>query len=226
MAESSFAVNQRTKVLRLGKRGHYDRETVYDIVDSALICHVAYVMDGQPFVLPTLHARIDDTILLHGHGTNRTLLHVGSGEPVCIAITHTDGIVVARSIFNHSINYRSATLYGKGRLLTDPAEKMDALFRFSEKMLPGRWDEVRQMTDQEFKATAIIAVDIEDASAKIREGMPKDEPEDISWPTWAGVIPIETSFGAPVSEESVPEGMHLRPEILTYLADQFLPDAD
>src|SRR4051794_31178299 len=132
MSETVFSVTQRTRVLRLAKRGHYDRETVYSVVDDALICHVAYVIDGQPHVLPTLIARDDDTVLLHGHGTNRTLLHAGSGEPVCINVTHTDGIVIARSIFNHSINYRSASLYGVGRLLTERDEKMDALYRFSE----------------------------------------------------------------------------------------------
>ena len=218
MSDSTFTVTPRTKVLRLAKRGHYDRETVYGVVNSALICHVAYAIDGQPHVLPTLHARDGDTILLHGHGTNRTLLHAGSGEPVCISFTHTDAIVLARSIFNHSINYRSASLYGVGRLLTDRSEKMDALYRFSEKMLPRRWDEVRQMNDQEFKATAIIAVDIEDAVAKIRTGMPADEPEDISWPTWAGVIPMMTVFGDPIPDDHVTSEQPIADSITDFLA--------
>ncbi len=218
MSETAFSVTSRTKILRLAKRGHYDRETVYGVVDDALICQVAYVIDRQPHVLPTLIARDDDTILLHGHGTNRTLLHAGSGEPVCINVTHTDGIVIARSIFNHSINYRSASLYGVGRLLTERDEKMDALYQFSEKMLPGRWDEVRQMTEQEFKGTSVIAVEIEDAVAKVRTGMPADEPEDLNWPTWAGVIPMTTVYGDPIGDDHVTADQGIAPSIAAFVA--------
>lgn len=201
---TDFPITDRNKLLRLAKRGDYDRATIYDIVDRALICHVAYEIDGQPYILPTLHARVGDTILLHGHGTNRTLLHAGDNQPVAICITHVDGVVLARSIFNHSINYRSAVLFGNGRLITDPEEKNDALYRFTEKLQPGRWDDVRPMTDQEVKATAIIAVDIEQASAKVREGMPKDDEEDLAFPTWAGVIPIRTVVDDPLTEEHTP----------------------
>lgn len=214
---TSFDVTPRTKLLRLAKRAHYDRETVHAIVDAALICHVAYTVDGQPHVLPTLHARDGDTLLLHGHGTNRTLLHAGGGRPVCIAVTHVDGIVLARSIFNHSINYRSATLYGTGHLITDAAEKTDALLHFSEKLLPGRWDEVRPMTDQELKATAVVAVDIEDAVAKIRSGPPVDDAEDVSWPTWAGVLPIHERYGPLEPEAHTPAGMPLAASITAFL---------
>jgi nitroimidazol reductase NimA-like FMN-containing flavoprotein (pyridoxamine 5'-phosphate oxidase superfamily) len=198
---TTFEVSRRNKVLRKAARAAYDRGAVYEIVDAALSCHVGYSIDGQPYVIPTLHARDGDTVLLHGHGSARTLLHAGAGHPVCVAVTHIDGIVLARSIFNHSINYRSATLYGKGRLLTDPAEKMAALYRFSEKVLPGRWDDVRPMNDQEFKATAIVAVDIEDAAAKVRDGMPLDEPEDMSFPTWAGVVPMRQEIDPPLPDE-------------------------
>lgn len=215
---TSFDVTPRTKVLRLAKRADYDRATVHAIVDAALICHVAYTIDGQPHVLPTLHARDGDTLLLHGHGTNRTLLHAGGGSPVCVAVTHTDGVVLARSIFNHSINYRSATLYGVGRLITDPAEKTDALLRFSEKLLPGRWDEVRPMTDQELKATAVVAVDVEAAVAKIRSGPPVDDPEDVSWPAWAGVLPLNERYAAPVPDAHTPADMPLADSITTFLA--------
>ncbi|CAA9539231.1 MAG: Pyridoxamine 5'-phosphate oxidase-related, FMN-binding [uncultured Thermomicrobiales bacterium] len=173
-------------------------------MDAALVCHVGYAIDGQPYVIPTLHARDGDTILLHGHAKARTLLHAGAGNPVCIAVTHVDGLVLARSIFNHSINYRSATLYGAGRLLTGRDEKMDALFRFSEKLLPGRWDDVRPLTEQGFAATAIVAVDIDDAAAKIREGMPKDEPEDLGFPTWVGVVPMRQVLEAPLADEHTP----------------------
>jgi len=206
---ATFGLGRRNKVLRLAKRATYDREAVYAVVDAALVCHVGYAVDGQPYVIPTLHARDGDTVVLHGHARARTLLHAGAGNPVCIAVTHVDGIVLARSIFNHSINYRSATLYGTGRLLTDRDEKMGALFRFSEKLLPGRWDDVREMNEQEFKATAIVAVDIEDAAAKVREGMPNDEPEDVGFPTWAGIIPVRQVVDTPLADEQTVEGTRL-----------------
>jgi uncharacterized protein len=209
MGTAVFGATRRNKVLRLAKRAAYDREAVYAVVDAALVCHVGYAIDGQPYVIPTLHARDGDTVLLHGHAKARTLLHAGANNPVCIAVTHVDGLVLARSIFNHSVNYRSATLYGAGRLLTDRDEKMAALFRFSEKLLPGRWDDVRPLTDQEFAATAIVAVEIEDAAAKIREGMPKDEPEDLGFPTWAGVVPMRQAPGAPEADEHTPAGLPL-----------------
>ena len=214
---ATFAVSRRNQVLRKAARAAYDRDVVYGIVDAALVCHVGYVMDGQPYVIPTLLARDGDTVLLHGHGTARTLCHAGGGNPVCIAVTHVDGVVLARSIFNHSINYRSATLYGMGRLITDADEKMDALYRFSEKLLPGRWDDVRQMNDQEFKATAIIAVEIEDAAAKIRAGMPIDEPEDLDFPTWGGVLPIAQQIGEPVPDSHAPEGAALPGYLVAWL---------
>jgi len=214
---ATFEVSRRNKVLRKATRVAYDRDAVYEIVDAALACHVGYAIDAQPYVIPTLHARDGDTLLLHGHGSARTLLHAGAGHPVCVAITHIDGIVLARSIFNHSINYRSATLYGAGRLLTDPDEKMAALYRFSEKLLPGRWDDVRPMTDQEFKATAIIAVEIEDAAAKVRDGMPLDEPEDMSFPTWAGVVPMRQVIDAPLADESMAAGAQLPGYLATWI---------
>lgn len=217
MTDTTFDVSSRTKLLRLAKRASYDRDTVFGIVDAALVCHVGYAIEGQPHVLPTLIARDGDTVLLHGHGTNRTLHHAGAGHPICVEVTHVDGIVLARSIFNHSINYRSAALYGTGRLVTDPDQKTAALFRFSEKLLPGRWDECRPMTDQELKATAVVALDIEDAVAKIRTGPPKDEDEDISWPTWAGVIPLESRYVEPIAEENTPPEIPLADSVVAFM---------
>ena len=204
---TAFEITERNRLLRLAKRGSYERDDVWAIVDAALVCHVACEIDGQPHVLPTLHARDGDTLLLHGHGTNRTLLHVGAGNPASIAVTHTDGVVLARSIFNHSINYRSAVLYGVGRLIEDREEKEAALYRFTEKLLPGRWDDVRPMTEQELKATSIVAVEIEQASAKVREGMPKDEPEDQAFPCWAGIVPVRTVVDDPVADPYTPAEM-------------------
>jgi nitroimidazol reductase NimA-like FMN-containing flavoprotein (pyridoxamine 5'-phosphate oxidase superfamily) len=206
-AMATYDVDSRNKVLRLAKRGLYDEETVFDIVDSALICHVAYEIDGQPYAMPTLIARDGHTILLHGHAKARTLLHAGAGNPVCITVTHTDGIVLARSVFNHSINYRAAMIYGRGRLITDPDEKLDVLFRFTEKLIPGRWDDTRPSTEQELKGTAAVAVEIESASAKVRTGMPSDEPEDLDLPTWAGVIPVRQIMEDPIPEEHTPADM-------------------
>ena len=217
---ATFAVSPRNKVLRKAARAAYDRGAVYGVVDAALVCHVGYVIDGQPYVIPTLLARDGDTVLLHGHGTARTLLHGGAENPVCIAVTHVDGIVMARSIFNHSINNRSATLYGRGRLITEPDEKMDALYRFGEKVMPGRWDDVRPMNEQELKATAIIAVEIEDAAAKVRAGMPIDEPEDVSFPTWAGVVPMGRVIADPRPDPHTPEGRPLPAYLVTWLEAQ------
>ncbi len=198
---TAFEITERNRLLRLAKRGLYERDDIYAIVDAGMVCHVAYEIDGQPYAMPTLHARVGETILLHGHGTNRGLLHVGAGNRCCVTVTHTDGVVLARSIFNHSINYRSAMLYGTGRLIEDPAEKTEALYHFTEKLIPGRWDDVRPMTEQELKATSIIAVEIEQGSAKVREGMPKDEPEDQTFPCWAGIIPMSTAYGDPVADD-------------------------
>jgi hypothetical protein len=204
---ATYEVDSRNKVLRLAKRGLYDEETIFGIVDSALICHVAYEIDGQPYAMPTLIARDGHTLLLHGHAKSRTLLHAGAGNPVCVTVTHTDGIVLARSVFNHSINYRCAMLFGHGRLITDPDEKLEVLFRFTEKLIPGRWDDTRPSTEQELKATVSVAVEIESASAKVRTGMPSDEPEDLDLPTWAGVIPVRQIMEDPLPEEHTPMDM-------------------
>lgn len=197
---ATYELTKRNKVLRLAKRAVYDEEAVHSIVDAAMICHVGYEIDGQPYAMPTLVARDGSTILLHGHATARTLLHAGAGNPICVTVTHTDGIVLARSVFNHSINYRAAMLYGRGRLVTDPGEKMDALFRFTEKLLPGRWDDTRPTTEQELKATGVVAMEIESASAKVRTGMPSDEPEDVDLPFWAGVIPMHMVYDEPIAD--------------------------
>ena len=215
---TAYDVTTRNKVLRLAKRALYDEETVHAIVDAALICHVGYEIDGQPYAMPTLVARDGGTILLHGHVKSRTLLHAGAGNPVCITVTHTDGIVLARSMFNHSINYRSVMIYGAGHLITDPEEKTAALYRFSEKLLPHRWDDTRPMTDQELKATGVVAVPIESASAKVRGGMPVDEPEDEGLPYWGGIIPVRQVFDDPIPDSFVPDDMPVPAYLLEHIA--------
>jgi uncharacterized protein len=214
---AAYTVTDRNKVLRLAKRALYDADEVYEIVDAAMICHVAYAIDGQPYAMPTLVARDGDTLLLHGHAKSRTLLHAGAGNPVCVTVTQTDGIVLARSVFNHSINYRSAMIYGRGRLITDREEKLNALIRFTEKLLPGRWDDVRPMTEQEFKGTAAVAVEIESASAKVRTGMPADEPEDVDLPYWGGIIPVRQVLDDPIPDSHVPTDMPVPGYILEHV---------
>ncbi|MCB0060982.1 MAG: pyridoxamine 5'-phosphate oxidase family protein [Caldilineaceae bacterium] len=203
-----FVQTERNRVRRMPARGAYDRATIYPIVDAALICHVGIVDDGQPIVIPTLHARRDDEILLHGASTSRLLRYVATGAPVCITVSHVDGIVLARSVFHHSINYRSAVLFGQGRLITDEAEKVAVLAAFTEKLVPGRWDDARVPNAIELKATAAVAVTIESASAKVRAGGPKDDEEDYALDVWAGVLPIQQTIGElqvdPATRKAVP----------------------
>src|SRR5690348_17143206 len=171
------------------ERGHYDAATIYPIVDAALICHVGFVLEGQPFVIPTLHARRDDTILLHGAKGSRLLRHIQLGGEVCITVTLVDGIVLARSVFHHSINYRSAVLFGKGSVIEDEQAKFEAMEAFTERLIPGRWQDARPPSPSEVRQTTIVALSIDSASAKIRTGPPGDETEDLDLPVWAGVLP-------------------------------------
>lgn len=194
-----FPKTPANSVKRVPKRAAYDHETIYAIVDSAYICHVGLVQDGRPFVIPTIHARDGDTLLLHGASTSRLMRHAAAGHELCLTVTHLDGLVLARSVFNHSMNYRSAVLFGRGHLIEEPAAKMAALERFTEKLIPGRWADVRQPNETEMKATYIVAIPIETASAKVRVGPPNDEEEDLDWPVWAGVLPITPQFGAPMA---------------------------
>jgi uncharacterized protein len=215
---TAFAKTRRNKVIRMPERGQYEREEVYRIVDEALVCHVGFVQDGQPFVIPTLHARDGDTLLIHGSSASRMIKHAGAGNPVCVTITLTDGIVLARSVFHHSINYRSATLYGQGRLVLDPEEKTEALARFTERLLPGRWDDARGPNRQELKATAVVAIPIESAAAKVRVGPPKDDEEDLALPVWAGVVPIGQTFGTPLPDPATPADRPLPAYLAEFLA--------
>jgi nitroimidazol reductase NimA-like FMN-containing flavoprotein (pyridoxamine 5'-phosphate oxidase superfamily) len=179
----------RIRVKREPQRGRYDREIIDAILDEALICHLGFAVDGQPYVIPTLHARVGDTLYVHGSAASRMLRHLDSGAPVCATATLFDGLVLAKSVFNHSVNYRSAVVFGTARAVPDE-QKRDALHALTERLAPGRWDEVRQPTAQELKATSILALPIEEASAKVRVGGPEDEPEDEHLPIWAGVVPV------------------------------------
>jgi len=205
---SQLKTTERTRVKRLPDRGRHDRETVNAILDAALIAHVAYEKDGEPAVLPTAHWRTGDTLYIHGHSKN-AMLHAARGKPISICVTLLDGLVLARSGFHHSINYRSVVIYGTARDITDPNEKMAALKVFTDKIAPGRWDEIRPPNAQELKATMVLAIPIEEASAKIRSGPPVDDEQDYALPVWAGVVPIDRIAGVAVPDDRLPKGTPL-----------------
>jgi nitroimidazol reductase NimA-like FMN-containing flavoprotein (pyridoxamine 5'-phosphate oxidase superfamily) len=179
----------RIRVKREPQRARYDRETIEAILDEALVCHLGFEVDGQPYVIPTLHARVGDRLYVHGSAASRLLRHLAGGARVCVTVTLVDGLVLARSVFNHSVNYRSAVVFGTATLVED-AEKREALRALTEQLAPGRWDEARQPTEQELKATWILSLPIDEASAKVRTGPEEDEPEDLDLPVWAGVVPV------------------------------------
>lgn len=197
---SDFTPTDRTQVKRLPKRGKYERETVLAILDAGFVCHVGFSVDGQPYVIPTNYGRSGDTIYLHGSAASRMLRTLSEGVPVSIAVTHVDGLVLARSAFHHSVNYRSVVILGTARLVDDPAEKMEALRVFTEHVMKGRWDDVRQPTEQELKATTVLALPLEEVSAKVRTGGPIDDEEDYTLPVWAGVLPLETVAKEPLAD--------------------------
>ena len=200
MSESQMPT-ARTRVVREPDRAVYDREAVYRILDEGFLCHVGFVVDGQPFVIPTSYGRHDATLYIHGSAASRMLRQVTKdGVPVCITVTLLDGLVLARSVFNHSMNYRSVVILGKATLVDDPQEKLAALRTLSEHILPGRWEDARQPNERELKATSVLRVPIEEFSAKVRVGPPIDDEEDYSFPTWAGVVPLEMNVGAPIDD--------------------------
>ncbi len=192
--------SERTRVVRKPQRGAYDQETVHRILDEGLVCHLGYTLDGQPFVIPTMYARDGDQLYIHGSAASRTLRQVGAGIPVCVTVTLTDGLVLARSVFNHSMNYRSVVALGVASIVDSPAEKVEALRGFTEKLLPGRWAETRQPTEQELKATAVLKLPLTEVSAKVRTGPPVDDEADYALPVWAGVIPLRLVAEAPIRD--------------------------
>ena len=194
---SQFAPTERTQVKRLPKRGSYDRDTVYKILDSGIVCHVGFSVDGQPYVIPTNYGRAGDILYIHGSAASRMLRTLSEGIPMCVTVTHLDGLVLARSAFHHSVNYRSVVVLGTAELVEDPAEKREALRIFTEQVMKGRWDDVRQPTEQELKGTTVLRIALEEVSAKIRTGGPVDDEEDYALPVWAGVVPLQTVVKTP-----------------------------
>jgi nitroimidazol reductase NimA-like FMN-containing flavoprotein (pyridoxamine 5'-phosphate oxidase superfamily) len=197
----SFTPTERTRVVREPQRGVYDRETIYRILDEGMVCHVGFTADGQPFVIPTLYARVGDAIYFHGSAASRMLRGAAGGVPVCVTVTLTDGLVLARSIFNHSMNYRSVVALGKASLVEAAAEKLEALHAFTEKILPGRWEDARQPNEKELKATSILKLPLTEVSAKVRSGPVQDDEEDYALPVWAGIVPLHLQAGTPIRDE-------------------------
>jgi uncharacterized protein len=203
----NFAVNERTRIVREPQRAIYDREAIYKILDEGFICHVGFAVDGQPFVIPTMFARIGDAIYFHGSAASRMLRNVSAGVAVCVTVTLVDGLVLARSVFNHSMNYRSVVALGKATLVDAGAEKLEALHGFTEKILPGRWEEARQPNEKELKATSILRLELTEVSAKVRVGPPEDDAEDYALGIWAGVLPMDLKSGEPVRDERCDAGI-------------------
>lgn len=202
-----YSPTDRTQVKRLPKRGVYGKEQVHSILDEGFLCHVGFVADGQPFVIPTLYVRHGDQIYIHGSAASRMLHTLDEGADVCVTVTLVDGFVLARSAFHHSMNYRSVVVLGRARLVADPFEKMEAMHRFTNHVVPGRWEEVRQPTEQELKATTVLVLALDEVSAKVRTGSPLDDEEDYSLPVWAGVVPVRTEVGVPVPDQRVLPGI-------------------
>jgi len=203
------SAGRKSKVNRKPERGFYDAETINKIIDEALYCHVSFILDDQPFIIPTIHARIDDQLILHGAKASRLLKQISTGNEIAIAVTILDGLVLARSVFHHSMNYRSVIIFGKGVEITDDKQKMIALQAVTDHILPGRWNDARKPNEKELKATSVISVKINEASAKIRTGPPKDEEEDYSLPVWAGVIPFTQKPSKEVDDPILKKGISI-----------------
>ena len=196
----TFPQTDRTKLKRLPKRGHFDRESVYAILDEGFICHVGFVANGQPFVIPTGYARVDDKLYIHGSQASRMLRSLAGGLDACVTVTIIDGLVLARSAFHHSMNYRSVLVFGRATLVDEPKEKYSALVALSEHIVPGRWADVREPNEQEMMQTTVLCLPLQEASAKIRTGPPLDDEEDYSLPMWAGVVPLKLVAGEPIKD--------------------------
>lgn len=195
-----FSPTERTRVVREPHRGSFDREVIYKILDEGFVCHVGFTVEGQPYVIPTMFARVVEAIYFHGSAASRMLRGVSGGLAVCVTVTLIDGLVLARSVFNHSMNYRSVVALGKATLVSEADEKIAALRAFTEKILPGRWDDARQPSEKELKATSILRLPLSEVSAKMRTGDVQDDEEDYALPVWAGVLPIRLAASEPIRD--------------------------
>ena len=212
----TFPQTNRTTLKRLPKRGQFDRSNVNAILDEGFICHIGFVTEGQPFVIPTGYARVDDLLYVHGSQASRMLRSLATGVDVCLTVTLVDGLVLARSAFHHSINYRSVVVFGRATLVTAPEEKNKALFALSEHFIKGRWHDVREPTEAELKQTSVLKLPLEEASAKVRTGPPLDDDDDYELPVWAGVIPLRVEAGTPVTDPRVINGIEVPEYAISY----------
>ena len=211
------APSPRARVRRLPERGRYDREAIHAVLDAGLVAHLGFVVDGQPFVIPTLHARMGDEVFVHGSAASRTLRALAEGFPACLTVTLLDGIVLARSVFEHSMNYRSVVVLGHATAVVDPDEKLAALEAFTEKLLPGRWAEARSPTAKELRATSVLRMPLDEASAKIREGGPEDgDTPDADLDVWAGHVPLVVAALEPVPDLALRPGIPVPPALQPY----------
>ena len=201
---TTFNKTDRTTLKRLPARGFYDHELVYGILDEGFICHIGFAVDGRPVVIPTGYARMDDKLYVHGSQASRMLRTLKTGLDACVTVTLVDGLVLARSAFHHSINYRSVVIFGQATLVDDPQEKLSALVAFSEHVIRGRWDDVREPTEQELKATTVLTIPLKEVSAKVRTGPPLDDEEDYELPIWAGVVPLRLVADRPIADPRLP----------------------
>jgi nitroimidazol reductase NimA-like FMN-containing flavoprotein (pyridoxamine 5'-phosphate oxidase superfamily) len=205
-AAEDFSPTARTTLRRLPKRGSFERETVYGILDEGFVCHVGFVVEGQPFVIPTAYGRKGDVLYIHGARASRMQKVLAAGADVCVTVTLVDGLVLARSAFHHSINYRSVVVFGRPRAVESEEEKTAALEAFTEHVMPGRWADVRRPNAQELAATTVLAIQLSEASAKVRTGPPVDDEEDYQLAVWAGVLPLGVEPGAPEADPRLPPG--------------------
>ncbi len=213
----SYIPTSRTTLKRRPQRGHYDRETVHAILDATFICHVGFAIEGQPYVIPTSYGRDDDRIFIHGAAASRMLRLLAGEVPVCVTVTLLDGLVLARSAFHHSVNYRSVVIIGRAGLIEDPVEKAQALRVITNHIVPGRWEEARQPNDPELRATTVLELPLEEVSAKIRTGPPIDDEEDRLLPIWAGVVPMRQVAGIPEPDSLLDPGIEV-PESIKRLS--------
>ena len=202
----TLSTTERTRLRRHSERGKTEHADLLAVLDAGMICHLGVVLDGAPLVLPTAYGRIGDTLYLHGSSGNRSM-HAADGHEVCITVTLVDGLVCARAVFAHSVNYRCAVVFGTARIVTDPDERMAGLRAVTEHLIPGRWDAVRAPTRKELAATSVLAVPLSEASVKVRTGPPGDEPEDLDLPIWAGVLPMTIGFGEPEPDPALRPGL-------------------
>jgi uncharacterized protein len=221
-----FTPTPRTTLRRLPQRGEFDREAVYRIIDEGFICHVAFVVDGQPYAIPTSYGRAGETLYIHGSAASRMLRSLSGGIPVCVAVTLIDGLVLARSAFHHSINYRSVMIFGKAMIVDGAEEKATALKTFTEHVIPGRWSKVRQPNEQELKATTVLALPLVEVSAKVRTGPPKDDEEDMAFPVWAGILPLRMAALAPIDDPSLSSEMKPPDYVVNYARGVVRDDTD